>query len=142
MCLTTNDPTKKIAEKNIPCYKHGDVYLYGAFGPKFYPRFRYLKYKKTGEEEIVPYMSVVNKGYYIVDIGYHSFNNIESCKGARALGDETGLFIIPKKAEYIEGQWDDSLMENRVSTHLIYLGRNTKFNRWIGKIFYGVSFDK
>ncbi len=139
MCLRTYDPTPQVAQNNIPCYKYGKFFG-TTFSPEFKP-FKYFRHKKTPEVLLEPQINY-HAAWYDVERGYHSFNKLNDCS-LSTLGDtdKIALFIIPKRTKYIEGTWEGGCA-NRVASRIIYLGKNTKFNRLIGKIFYGVSFDK
>lgn len=141
MCLRTKDKSEKTAEKHIPVYKFGTTSILLGFIPEF-RTFSYGRYVKQKYVKLRPGV-LYQGGAYIVDEGYHSFNKLQDCKDASHRYSDLGLFIIPKGAQYIDGVWDNfTWCDNRVSTTLIYLGKNNKFNRWIAKIFYGVNFEK
>lgn len=132
MCLNLKEDAEvKIAEENIACYKS----LYNG-GRSVHTNFHYINYRVNRDVVLSPRRPRFGRTREL-DEGYHSRknNNRDSKKH---------LFVIPKGAQYFEG------MENRenlayldgyVSSTIIYIGKNNAFNRLIGKLFYGVTFQ-
>lgn len=138
MCLNIKETTKEqLAKENLPCYKH---LMYNNSSPR---GFKYKRFRKNQEVDIKPvydFYSVRNedsKKDRILEHGYHSRrpNSIEPKKD---------LFIIPKGSKYYIGRENSTNylqgLNGFVSSNIVYIGKNNMFNRWIGKIFFGVKF--
>lgn len=119
MCLTTDNPTVKVAKKNIIVFKGG---YYGVDSLR--TDLKHYTYYKMENNPNVPLVPVAEKkytcghyhpvetGYHIVNRGYHSYNRFHHA-----------LFIIPKGTEYIDGWYNDSKSTpNRVSSNIVYIG--------------------
>lgn len=137
MCLQLGiDHKKQIAVENMSCYKSLDR------GAKSQPQ-GYV-YKKGEIQTPVTLIITPRYGYdrigkrikgYSIWEGYHSRNETSISK-------KSHLFIIPKGAGYIVGGENSDILDNYVSTSIIYVGRNNWWNRyWQGKK-YGVIFKK
>lgn len=141
MCLSTNDPIIKIAEKSIVVYKHvtkksyttcsshtkGYVYKLFRKCPIIDLHLRYQYYP------FITPLSSYSPRYRVYD-GYHSFNEDNYMSNC--------VFIIPKGSKYIDGWFNDFSYElNRVSETIIYMGMKylilTKFRVWIYKLING-----
>lgn len=131
MCLITNDKTVKIADKNIVCYKTMSTTKMGR--PCGYGGVIYKKYKRQNNVTLGVY-GPSDDGWYNVEEGYHSRINFDNNSKPNK-----HLFVIPKGAEYLMGgENDEKKIDNYVSTNIIYLGKNNKFNRYLAKLFYNV----
>lgn len=133
MCLTTKDPTIKVAERDIEVYKSllfpKVSFLKRLFNPKsaspistVWGAYTYHKGQVQPKVEIKSYERkdmFDTETIYVVHEGYHSHAT------PYILGYECNAkFIIPKGAKYIEG-WnnDDKHMKNYVSETIVYVGK-------------------
>lgn len=77
-------------------------------------------------------------GFCSIHKGYHSrIVNNQSLK----VRDKTHLFVIPKGAEYyIGGENVINRKDGYVSSTIIFVGKNTWFNRFMAYLKYGVIY--
>ncbi len=133
MCLNiTKEAQEQKAISNIPVYKSLTF-----FNRSVHTDFRYWRFKKNK----LVMLGLMVKRYSIlireINEGYHSRNNKNDSK-------KNYLFIIPKGAKFYEGSENDTdltVIDGYVSNTIIYIGKNNMFNRWLGKILYGVKFQ-
>lgn len=125
MCLTTNDPTIKIAKENIIVFKTGDYSRHSIMSPRGY---RYYKMKNNPYVQLIPTVELrINTPtiLHIVDEGYHSYNHFHHA-----------LFVIPKGARYINGWFNGNKgTKNRVSSNIIYIGCAWNPLTWLRLLF-------
>lgn len=112
MCLTTNDPTIKVATEDIFVFKEcSEIDKNYAKVSVAKEDFTYEAGKATEKVHLKPIEYI---GYFEVNEGYHSHNFPTKYAD--------GLFVIPKGTEYIDG-WFNSTpsLLNRVSSSLIFV---------------------
>ena len=126
MCLTSPNEFKfKIAEKDIICFKTLERNNISTI-----TEYRYIKGIKN------PIVDIIFIGYadgFRINEGYHSNIENENCNA---------LFIIPKGTKYTEGFNNLSTIKNYVSETIIFIGRNTSWNRFKAKFGIYVQRNK
>lgn len=131
MCLTTKDPTIKIAEKDITVYKILDKKKVKRKG--FFNRLFNGKYRITYEAINNNYEYTIGTLNPIVEIkpfGGDAFLDFAVEEGYRSYVHETGrgrqnanaIFVIPKGTKYIQGYCNnDTNIPNYVSETIIFV---------------------
>lgn len=120
MCLKTSDQTIKTATSPIFCYKSGDIHK-GRIGP--FNNNTYYKQLQPARE-ITLSVELDNT----VSAGYHSFNYYRELKQEMRFA-EKAIFVIPKGAQYVDGQYNNDSWKNRVSSTIVYVAPATFWNR-------------
>lgn len=112
MCLTTKNPTIKVAKKDILVYKEcSGVTTESCTAETLH--FLYNANKDSPAVRLKPYSGI--RGGYEVHEGYHSYNRPRLSTNA--------LFVIPKGASYISGNYNGNpFIRNRVSSTIKYIG--------------------
>lgn len=134
MCMTTwGEPKIEIAKRNIICYKN----LNGSTS-----ECSYWKYELGVTNPTVEFgISEPDRGNrYSINQGYHSRTN----SVIYSKQHNNCIFMIPKGAKYIKGS-ESSLKnknDNYVSETIIYIGKNTRWNRIKAKFKTYVSNNK
>lgn len=130
MCLTTKDPTIKIAEEDITVYKCLDkkkVKRKGFFNRLFNGKYRIAfeamnhnhEYKIGKLNSPIKIKAVADRyDEFSVEKGYHSFVDQDNPR----VSSINALFIIPKGTKYIKGWYnDDENILNYVSETIIFV---------------------
>jgi len=132
MCLNVKkNAQSKIAETNIVCYKSLEK------NRSLLRNFKYSRFFVNKKVLIYMTPGLVRYSSNEINQGYHSRNSINR-------KTKSHLFIIPKGTEYFEGTENSEnidFIDGYVSSTIIYIGKNNRFNRFIGKLFYGVVFE-
>lgn len=116
MCLTSKKEFKfKIAEKDIICFKE----LFKD-NTSYFTDYEYIKGVKNPIEDLVSIYDDFSINAFSIYEGYHSNVKNENCNA---------LFIIPKGTKYTEGFNNNSKIKNYVSETIIFIGKNTFWNR-------------
>ncbi len=128
MCLTTNDPTLKVAEQDITVYKRVNRYKVQNNNRTLWEKilgknkiitvveaeshsFQYHIDEKCPTVELSPFRTFGDDDEFEVEAGYHSYVDMNGCNS---------VFIIPKGTRYIDGWYNDSKsIANRVSETII-----------------------
>lgn len=133
MCLyilTTKE--EKVAKQNIAVYKE-----LRKSGRSEVMHFQYSLYQNNNEIQLIPRKVTYDSYNFCLEEGYHS-------RMFRSEYAKSHLFIIPEGAKFYPGcentRATDDNENGYVSNQIIYLGKNTWFNRLIGLLFYGVEF--
>lgn len=132
MCLVTDNPVMKKAEKHIVCYKK---LKFGYLSP-----FREFTYFPIPIPQTRVGLSFWRRldGAAIYE-GYHSFVNYR--KGNEKIDDKRDLpnvlMLIPKRSDYVEGVWEgNDTIKNYASSRIVRLGHVYNPLSWMYLLFY------
>lgn len=134
MCLIIKiNQEMLIADKNIPAFKTLKERNISVIFP-----FYYRKGKVNKRIELCKSSFWGGKGGKVCEIheGYHSrmvnFSLMEH--------EKSHLFVIPKGAAYYIGGDNVMMINGYVSSTIIFVGKNTWFNRFMAYLKYGVVY--